>query len=196
MKALKFLSVFLFSLAMVGCFHVSAYAAEVETDSDYIFLSPEEISMEDVERSTLINSQTFTVLLDENGDPVDVIEGDLPAPYSDSYTWDKGGYYTATVQFSRSGITNRYYVGLRANTYADYYFRASKFQIRPTGTSSWTARENKYNDEPTSIYEMIGFIYEGDKNDVSVDVKGYFHIKTPSWDHAWDWPQVTLDNPY
>lgn len=196
MKTLKFLSVFLFSLAMVGCFHVSAYAAEAETDSDYIFLSPEEISMEDVAQSTLINSQTFTVILDENGDPVDVIEGDLPAPYSDSYTWDKGGYYTATVQLSKSGITNRYYVGLRANTYADYWFSASKFQIRPTGTSSWTERENKYNDKPTSIYEMIGFIYEGSENDVSVDVKGYFHIQAPYWAHAWDWPRVTLDNPY
>lgn len=75
MKALKFLSVFLFSLAMVGCFHVSAYAAEVETDSDYIFLSPEEISMEDVEQSTLIASQTFTAIFDENGGLVDVIEG-------------------------------------------------------------------------------------------------------------------------
>ena len=71
MKALKFLSVFLFSLAMVGCFHVSAYAAEVETDSDYIFLSPEEISMEDVEQSTLIASQTFTAIFDENGGLVD-----------------------------------------------------------------------------------------------------------------------------
>ena len=195
MKALKFLSVFLFSLTMVGCFHVSAYAAEVETDSDYIFLSPEEISMEDVERSTLIDSQTFNVILDENGDLVDVIEGDLPAPCDDSDSWNKTGY-SATVQFSRSEITNRYYVGLRATTSNDYWFNRVTFQIRPKGASSWTTRDNKYDDHPTSVYEMIGFIYEGGANNVSVDVKASFHIEAPGWAFAYDPVETTLDNPY
>ena len=195
MKALKFLSVFLFSLAMVGCFHVSAYAAEVETDSDYIFLSPEEISMEDVEQSTLIASQTFTAIFDENGGLVDVIEGDLPAPYANSDTWG-GTSYTATVQFSKSEIANRYYVGLRGTASGDFWFSVCNFRIRPKGTSSWTERENKYTDKPTSVYEMIGFIYEGSEDDVGVDVKGYFRMTAPGWTQHLDWPSVSLDNPY
>lgn len=43
---------------------------------------------------------------------------------------------------------------------------------------------------------MIGFIYGGGADNVSVDVKASFHIEAPGWSFAYDPVNATLDNPY
>ena len=60
----------------------------------------------------------------------------------------------------------------------------------------WTTRDNKYDDNPTSVYEMIGFIYGGGADNVSVEVTASFHIEAPGWSFAYDPVNATLDNPY
>lgn len=147
----KIISLCIALLMTVSCLSVSAFA--VSPDDEGILLATKDVF----------------VVVDENDNVVDIIDGSTPVTRDSSHDMFWEYHYSGTLNLYKS--TSGYYVRLKLSTYNNYTFSRIVLKVRPNDTKKWTSLDKSYSDAPLSINERLDFTYTGTTADLSVDVR-------------------------
>lgn len=196
MKRTKRTLSLLIALAMVLLSATTAFAAVPGAGEPVqVFPSPEELAL--LNESNLISAETIHYFVDEDGDVVDVVVGDVPTPYANSQDF-RGAHYVANLYFYK--VNETYCVSLTATSNSGYGFTKFVFKIRPKNGTQWMIHTTPCETRPTSISDVMAFTYpNGAPSNVTVEAKVDFTLRGDDFlelDTPWPFnsPYV-LDNP-
>lgn len=184
----RFISILLCTLFVVSSLSTSVLAA---SNSEAIQLPVSELPSDAV----LIDTTTINFIVDKNGNLINVYEGYLITPYSNTHEWS-GQDYSASLYFYRSGST--YYVSLEAEADEDWWFTYHSLKIRPKNNSGWFTHSYSHETKPSTISDLMSFHYpDGAPSNVTVEVDGSFYLSSDNFlEKSFYWPSgITLDNP-
>lgn len=172
-----------------------AFALSPSEGNTPIILTDDEMAALDLSEFTLVGSTTIITFFDENGNVVDVIEGDAPSTHSTTtYT---GDHDVSVIRFYKSGST--YYVSITVTAKpSDWWVEKVKLSVLPTG-KDWIEREDGPESHKNPYHmPVLSWSYpEGSPANVTVDVKFYVHTRGEGMlDHYYGWSgKFTMENP-
>lgn len=162
------------AIAMLFAVVVPASAASSSENRTPIELSEKEVSTLDLSEFALIDSVTITAFLDENGNVVEVIEGDVPSVHNT--ITDSGTHYTAEVDFYESGGIYCVSITVTAKP-SRWWIEKVKLSVLPKNGTDWMEREDTPGTKSnTHTVPAICWYYpDGSPENVTAEVKFYLH---------------------
>ena len=182
--------------AVVSLLATPAFAV-TSCNQDISFMVSGEENSEDIDLSkcTLVLSDTLTVITDNEGQVVNVIEGDVPSTYGSMTT--ETNNRIITVNFYKSGAT--YYVVLTAKAKPDrWWIEKLELKYRFKGFSSWgTSTKSPIGKQNTCSVSGKYSYPDAVPSNVTVDIKWYIHTAGEyALEDFFGWSKTyTLDNP-
>ncbi len=196
MKRTKRTLSLLVALAMVLLSATTAFAAAPGTgEAVQVFPSPEELEL--LNESNLISTETIHYFVDEDGNVADIVVGDGPMPYSNSFD---GTYAEYIINLYFYKVQSTYYVSMTLSARKDGWgFDSHKMLIRPKNNTKWMTHDTPHETHPKSVSDLMAFTYpDGAPSNVSVEVKlGFTLTGKDLTDRVDIIPYLihTLDNP-